>query len=85
MFIATYLIDKLPSRVLGNETPLSVLSKFYPTLNDSFYISPRVLFGYVSYVHIHAYNCNKLDAKAFKCVFLDTPKQNKDTKFVILS
>ena len=68
MLTITYLINRLPSRVLENKAPISVLSQFYLECNSSNQLSPRIL-GCVSYVHIHAQNQVKLDPRALKCIF----------------
>ena len=66
---ATHLINRLPSRVLGFKSPMDVLSTFYPTLTTTNNFVPLV-FGYVSFVHVHGPNRGKLDPRALKCVFV---------------
>jgi transposase InsO family protein len=49
LLIATYLINRMPSRVLDFKTPLEVMS---PPLYTAKCVSPKV-FGCVCFVHIH--------------------------------
>jgi len=67
---ATYLINRLPSKLLNFKTPLSVFLEAFPhysrALNN---ISPKV-FGCTSFVHQNQINPSKLDPKAIKCVFV---------------
>ena len=76
---AAHLINRLPSRVLGNKTPVSVLSQFYLEFNKSSHLPPKI-FGSVSYVHIHTQNHGKLDPRAVKCVFLGYSSTQKGYK-----
>jgi hypothetical protein len=66
---STYLINRIPSRVIGFKSPLNYLSEFF--LKNNFYskIPPRI-FRCVTYVHIHKHHRDKLDARALKCVFI---------------
>ena len=66
---AAYLINRMPSRVLGYQSPINVLSKFFPDFNNSCKLPPKI-FGCVSFVHIHNHNRGKLDPRALKCVFV---------------
>ena len=66
---ATYLINRLPSRILNFQSPLSILTKQYPhisTLNSL----PLRTFGCIAFVHIHSHNRTKLDPRAIKTVFI---------------
>ena len=62
---ACYLINRMPSSVLHDHIPHSIL---LPT-QSLFYFPPRV-FGCVCFVHILKPGQDKLSAKATKCVFL---------------
>jgi hypothetical protein len=62
----TYLINRMPSRILDFKTPLEVLSLPFSTLKG---ISPKV-FGCVCFIHIHGHTRSKLDPRSFKCVFV---------------
>ena len=53
VFTATYLINRIPSRVLDNISPVKVLKSFYPhfiTLNG---LTPMVS-GCTAFVHVHS-------------------------------
>ena len=62
---ACYLINRMPSFVLHNQIPHSILLPNLPL----FYLPPRV-FGCVCFVHILTLRQDKLSAKDTKCVFL---------------
>ena len=62
---ACYLINCMPSSVLHDQIPHSILLPTQPL----FYLPPRV-FVCVCYVHILTPGQDKLSAKATKCVFL---------------
>lgn len=66
---ATYLINRMPSRPINFETPLSVLSKTYPHVSKSNTLPLRI-FGCTAFVHIHDHNRSKLDPRAIKTVFI---------------
>ena len=65
----TYLINRMPSRPINFETPLSVLSKTYPHVSKSNTLPLRI-FGCTTFVHIHDHNRSKLDPRAIKTVFI---------------
>ena len=65
----TYLINRVPSQVLGNQSSMNALPRFYSNFNRSFKLPPEV-FGCVSFVNIHAYKRVKLDPRALKYVFV---------------
>ena len=60
---ATYLINRLPSRILKFKSPLEVLNDRKPD------ISHLRVFGCICYVHQQGLHRDKLDARAVKCVF----------------
>ena len=62
---ACYLINRMPSSILHDQIPHSILLPTQPL----FYLSPRV-FGCICFVHILTPRQDKLSAKATKCVFL---------------
>lgn len=76
---AAYIINRLPSKVLGFKTPLEVLSQFYPDLQASNNLTPRV-FGCTAFVHIHSQNRGKLDPRAVECIFLGYSSTKKGYK-----
>jgi Integrase core domain/gag-polypeptide of LTR copia-type len=68
---ACYLINRLPSRILGFKIPLEIL------YNRKIGISHIRVFGCICYVH--SQEGNKLDPRAHKCILLDTHLQKKVT------
>ncbi|RVW66876.1 Retrovirus-related Pol polyprotein from transposon TNT 1-94 [Vitis vinifera] len=66
---ATYLINRMPSRVLSFVTPLQKFQEFFPHSRLNAHLSLRV-FGSTVFVHIHGPKRNKFDPRALKCVFL---------------
>ena len=62
---ACYLINRMPSSVLHDQIPHSILLPTPPL----FYLLPRV-FGCVCFIHILTLGQDKLSVKATKCVFL---------------
>jgi hypothetical protein len=66
LLTTTYLINRMPSRILDFKTPLEVLSLPFSTSKG---ISPK-FFGCVCFVHIHGHTRSKLDPQSFKCVFV---------------
>ncbi|KAJ9543952.1 LOW QUALITY PROTEIN: hypothetical protein OSB04_023659 [Centaurea solstitialis] len=80
---ATYLINRLPTRVLEFKSPMEVLCSFYPNISISNNLVPRI-FGCVSFVHIHSQERGKLDPRALKCVFRDIRQPRKVINVIIL-
>jgi len=76
LLIATYLINRMPSRILYFKTPLEVLS---PPLSTSKCVFPKV-FGCVCFVHIHSPTWGKLDPCALKCIFVGYSPTQKEYK-----
>ena len=76
---SAYVINRIPSKVLGCKSPLETLSQFYPNIRSSFNLAPRV-FGCTSFVHIHNHNQGKLDPRALKCVFVGYSSTQKGYK-----
>ena len=62
---ACYLINRMPSSILHDQIPHSILFPNHPL----FCLPPRV-FGCVCFVHILTPGQDNLSAKATKCVFL---------------
>ena len=81
---ATYLINRIPSRVLDNKSPVEVLKSFYPHFRTSNGLTPRV-FGCTAIVHVHGQHRDKLDPRAIKCVFLSYSSTQKGYKCYNLS
>jgi Reverse transcriptase (RNA-dependent DNA polymerase) len=61
---ATYLINRMPSRVLNWKSPIEMLKG----KNED--VLPLKTFGYVCFVQDNRPNVEKLDPKAVKCVFV---------------
>ncbi|KAK0593418.1 hypothetical protein LWI29_036352 [Acer saccharum] len=76
---ATYLINRMPSRVFKFQTPCQAILCSYP---DTQIISslPLKVFGCTAFVHIHQHHRSKLDPKAIKCLFLGYSPTKKGYK-----
>jgi hypothetical protein len=61
---ATYLINRMPSRVLDWKSPIKMLKGKYED------VLPLKTFGCVCFVRDNRPNVRKLDPKAVKCVFV---------------
>lgn len=76
---ATYLINRVPSRVLGHLSPFQCLSSHFPEL--SLHASlPLKVFGSVAFVHVFKHHMDKFDPRALKCVFLGYSPTQKGYK-----
>ena len=76
---ATFLINRLPSRVLSFQTPYNVFLKNYPNtklISDL----PIKVFGCTAFVHINQIHTSKLDPKSLKCVFVGYSPTQKGFK-----
>lgn len=69
---ATFLINRMPTRILGFKTPIEVLSS--PA--HLFHILP----GCICYVHVDKSQRSKLDPKSLKCIILGYAPSQKDYK-----
>ena len=76
---STYLINRLPSRVINFKSPLNYLLEFFPKNNFYSKIPPKV-FGCASYIHIHKQQRTKLDPRALKCIFIGYSTSQKGYK-----
>ncbi|KAL5840222.1 hypothetical protein ACOSQ4_012830 [Xanthoceras sorbifolium] len=76
---ATYLINRMPSRVLNFKTPISLLLQAFP---NTIIIStvPLKIFGCSAYVHIHHQHRGKLDPRSIKCILLGYSTNQKGYK-----
>ncbi|RVW64783.1 Retrovirus-related Pol polyprotein from transposon TNT 1-94 [Vitis vinifera] len=72
VLIACYLINCMPSSVLHDQIPHSLLFPDQPL----YFLPPRV-FGCTCFVHILTPGQNKLSAKAMKCLFLGYSRLQK--------
>ncbi|GFY96881.1 dihydroxyacetone kinase [Actinidia rufa] len=69
---ATYLINRMPSRVIQGKAPLYILQP----ASTLFPIIPRV-FGCTCFVQIRSHTRTKLDDKAVHCIFLGYSSMSK--------
>ena len=64
VMIATYLINRTPSRILGMKSPCELL------FGENKFVVPPKLFGCTCFVRDHRPDVGKLDPKAVKCIFI---------------
>ncbi|RVW60619.1 Copia protein [Vitis vinifera] len=76
---ATYLINRMPSRILQFKTPCQILLAAYPSARIISSILIKV-FGCTAFVHIHKSQHSKLDPTATKCIFLGYSPNQKGYK-----
>jgi len=76
---ASYLINRMPSKVLNYNTPINTLQKYFPE-NRCFTHVPLKVFGCVAFIHVHDKNRGKLDPRAIKCIFLGYSPTQKGFK-----
>ncbi|RVX00496.1 Retrovirus-related Pol polyprotein from transposon TNT 1-94 [Vitis vinifera] len=65
----TYLINRMPSRILQFKTPCQIFLAAYPSARIISSILIKV-FGCTAFVHIHKSQRSKLDPTATKCIFV---------------
>ena len=75
---ATYLINRMPLRVLAHKTPVECL------LNSNEFVVPPKVFGCVCFVHDYRNSVGKLDPRALKCVFIGYSPTKRDTDVGVL-
>ncbi|CAL2240436.1 unnamed protein product [Prunus armeniaca] len=71
---AAYLINRLPSRVLGFKSPIKVMK------GRKVDISHLRVFGCICFVHVQPHHRDKLDPRAVKCIFLGYASTQKGYK-----
>jgi transposase InsO family protein len=71
---ATYLINRMPSKILGMQSPCQLL------LNKIDFIVPPKLFGCTCFVRDHRPSMGKLDHRAIKCIFIGYSSGQKGYK-----
>ena len=79
VLIASYLINRMPTRVLQYQTPIEVLKNCYPNIRLVSSLPPKI-FGYSVFINTHAQNKTKLDPRAPKCLFLEYSSTQKGYK-----
>ncbi|CAN1800959.1 Retrovirus-related Pol polyprotein from transposon TNT 1-94, partial [Linum perenne] len=77
---ATYLINRMPSRVLQFRAPRQVLLSKYPQLASFSSDLPPRIFGCAAFVHINPTHRSKLDPRSHKCVFIGYSPHQKGYK-----
>ncbi|CAN1754263.1 Retrovirus-related Pol polyprotein from transposon TNT 1-94, partial [Linum perenne] len=77
---ATYLINRMPTKVLKFQPPRQLLLSLYPHMTSLSSALPPRIFGCTVFVHIHPSNRTKLDPRARKCVFIGYSAQQKGYK-----
>ena len=78
ILIATYLINRMPSRVLSFITPLQKFQEFFPHSRLGAHLLLHV-FGSTVFVHTHGPKRNKLDPRHLNVSFLATFPHKKAT------
>jgi len=76
---ATYLINRLPYRVLEGVTPIQLMTTFYPSI-PMLNSLQNCVFGYPAFVHVHSPYQGKLDPHAIKSVFIGYASNKKGYK-----
>ena len=76
---ATYLINRVPSKILGFKPLLEIFQNIYLTsrLTSSL---PLKIFGCIVFIHNHGKGCGKLDPRARKRVFVGFAPNQKGYK-----
>lgn len=76
---ATYVINRVPSKVLNNRSPFQCLIDFYLDLKLHSPL-PLKVFGCVCFVHILKIHWDKLDPRSKRCVFIGYSPTQKGCK-----
>ena len=69
ILIATFLINRMPSKIVSMKTPLDTLLQSYPN-SQLHHTLPLKTFGCTSFVHYIAPSRSQLEPCVIKCVFL---------------
>ncbi|CAN1132933.1 Retrovirus-related Pol polyprotein from transposon TNT 1-94 [Linum perenne] len=77
---ATYLINRMPSRVINFASPRQKLLTMYPQVAVFSSDLPPKVFGCTAFVHISAPHRTKLDPRSIKCVFTGYSSHQKGYK-----
>lgn len=79
VFIVLYVINRIPSHILKNKSPLEIIKLFFPHFKISNGHIPRK-FGCKTFVYIHNQNRDKHDTQAIRCVFIGYSTTQKGNK-----
>ncbi|RVW28350.1 Retrovirus-related Pol polyprotein from transposon TNT 1-94 [Vitis vinifera] len=71
---ATYLINRMPSRVLTFQSPRQLFLKQFPHTHAASSDLPLKVFGCTAFVHVYPQNRSKFAPRANKCIFLGVTK-----------
>ncbi|CAN1170498.1 Retrovirus-related Pol polyprotein from transposon TNT 1-94 [Linum perenne] len=77
---ATYLINRLPSRVLRFKTPRQVLLEHFPHIASYSSDMPPRVFGCTAFIHVAPQHRSKLDPRSIKGVFIGYAATQKGYK-----
>ena len=77
---AICLINTLPSKTLGLQSPIEVTKNCFLTISLKNGLPPKV-FGCVCYIHIHNMGTDKLSDKAVKGVFVGYSTTQKGYRY----
>ncbi|KAL4385254.1 hypothetical protein GQ457_15G005290 [Hibiscus cannabinus] len=80
LLTATYLINRMPSKVLHFKSPQNLFLEFYPSFKPVSSILPLRVFGCTTFAHNVQPNRSKLDPRAVKCVFVGYSSSKKGYK-----
>ncbi|RVW29963.1 Copia protein [Vitis vinifera] len=77
---ATYLINRMPSRVLTFQSPRQLFLKQFPHTHAASSDLPLKVFGCTAFVHVYPQNRSKFAPRANKCIFLGYSPTQKGYK-----
>ncbi|RVW31986.1 Retrovirus-related Pol polyprotein from transposon RE1 [Vitis vinifera] len=77
---ATYLINRMPSRVLTFQSPRQLFLKQFPHTRVASSDLPFKVFGCTAFVHVYPQNRSKFAPRANKCIFLGYSPTQKGYK-----
>ncbi|RVX21666.1 Retrovirus-related Pol polyprotein from transposon TNT 1-94 [Vitis vinifera] len=77
---ATYLINRMPSRVLTFQSPRQLFLKQFPHTRAASFDLPLKVFGCTAFVHVYPQNRSKFAPRANKCIFLGYSPTQKGYK-----
>ncbi|KAG8472686.1 hypothetical protein CXB51_034612 [Gossypium anomalum] len=80
LLTATYLINRMPSKVLKFQTPQSIFLQHFPHFKPISSILPLKIFGCTVFIQNIAPNKSKLDPKSLKCVLVGYSSLKKGYK-----